>query len=266
VIVADKQTLLASNYFGLFLKGTNSSLKQTRFFWHKTDDDILLAANQSGSYIFDLKTSEYKQLTKKQILGFSQNYVLTDEGTLYRLNPRSEEEKEILAVKQKLNPKILYEIYELKNNSFLIWGSDGKVILVKQEKAKPENFEEKIISEKTDSLIINNDLTKIAFVEGNKLFIYFLENVFDDLLYRAEEVIDLGEIKQNSKDLYFANHTWYLISVFKDNLTITEIDRRQPINSYPVDIKDIKMPLLFENNVFFWLDSENRLNSAKILP
>ncbi|MEW5805262.1 MAG: hypothetical protein AB1721_00830 [Patescibacteria group bacterium] len=265
LIILENQTLLGSSYFQVFLKNTKTKLNQLNLVWDKNNDDGLIALSSPAAYFFNLKTGEYWQITSGEIIGLSPGYYLAEDRTVYPLD-QLDKEKKILTISKELTLDGFYQIYPLKNNSFLFWEKSGPIILIQPDKDNPGLNSEKVISKKADLLIINNDQTKIAFSESRKLFVYFLDNVFDDLLYQTDELLFLKELSQEPEALYFANHNWHLISAAKDSLTITEIDKREPINSYKIELAGLKKPLFFENNVFYWLDEKNIFGSGKILP
>ncbi len=257
VFSGDQGAFLASSFFNLFLKTEKLSLNQTQFIWHENNDNILFALTPSGGYFFDISNREYAKFTDKKILGLTNEYFLADDGIVYSFNHQEKDsEKEIVRTDSQITGS--YQLKFVSNDLFILRNTNGELSLVGKSDVKK-------IAENSTYFSLSNDGTKLVFSDkSGNIFIYFLKDVFDDLLYLKDEILNLGRIN-GLKALYFAHFNWQIVAVSDTNVAVFEIDRRKPVNNYLIDLKNIDRAVNFENQVISWIDGKI-LKSAKILP
>lgn len=256
VFSENQGVFLASSFFNLFLQTEKLSLSQTQFVWHEDNDNILFAITSKGGYFFDVSNREYAKFTDKKILGLTNGYFLASDGVIYSFSYQNEDsEKEIAQTGFETGG---YQIKFVQNDLFILRNANGALNLIDKTNVKK-------ITENSMYFLISNDGTKLVFADkSGNVFVYFLKDVFDDLLYQKDEILSLGKIN-NLKTLYFAHFNWQIIAVSNTSVVVFEIDRRKPINNYWIDFDNIGNAVNFENQLFSWIDGR-LLKSAKILP
>jgi len=257
VVFSENQgVFLASNFFNLFLQTEKIPLSQTQFVWHEDNDNILFALTSKGGYFFDISSQEYAKFTDKKILGLTNGYFLADNGKIYSFNHSiNDSEKEVIQTDFETGD---YQIKSVQNDLFLLRNIDGELSLI-------EKADVKKITENSTYFLVSNDNTKLIFADkSGNIFVYFLKDVFDDLLYQKDDILSLGKVN-NLKTLYFAHFNWQIIAVSNTSVAVFEIDRRKPVNNYWINFGSIGNAVNFENQVFSWIDNKI-LKSARILP
>ncbi len=256
VFSENQGVFLASSFFNLFLQREKLSLNQTQFVWHEDNDNILFAITSKGGYFFDISNREYAKFTDKKILGLADGYFLASDGVIYSFSYQNKDsEKEIAQTGFETGD---YQIKSVQNDMFLLRNVNGELSVVDKTDVKK-------IAESSTYFLVSNDSTKLVFADKSEnIFVYFLKDIFDDLLYQKDEILRLGKVN-NLKTLYFAHFNWQIIAVSNTSVAVFEIDRRKPINNYLIEFESIGNAVNFENQVFSWIDNKI-LKSARILP
>jgi len=255
--VKDKGTFLIASFFRIFLKNEKTSLSQTRLVWHPENDNVLFALNQKGGYFFDLNTQEYSKFTEKNILGLTNNYFLDSSGEINNFDYTDKTaEKKIFETGLKSGR---YQISLIKDTDFLLKNESGELFLIFKNELKK-------ISGNVSFFLLSFDGSRFVYgTESGEIFVYFLKDVFDDLAYKENEILELGRV-ENLKTGYLANHNWHLIAVSNSALAVFEIDKRLPINQYEIQLGPISKIIEFAEPEIRWLDQNQNLKSAKIFP
>lgn len=250
---------------------TKTKLSHLSFFWHPTDNSLLFVLSKQQLFILNLNTNEYTMVTPEKIMGINLtkdgSYFLTTTGNLYHFDRKNPNRQSLIASldSSQFIKTELYKIYPIKENLFLFWNTGGNLLLFESSTNQLSQIDKNV-----RLLKFSNDESRIAYVTDNKAFVYFLTEVFDDNKYEKYENIPIYEKKDSSDlitDLYFANNNWYLLTIAGNIFTISEIDKRQPINSWAIKLPSLKTPIGFniKDNFFIWAD-DNRLYSAKLMP
>ena len=258
IVFSENQgVFLASSFFNLFLRTEKLLLSQVLFVWHEDNDNVLFALTPKGGYFFDISNQEYAKFTDKKILGLTNGYFLANDGKIYGFNYTTKDsEKEIFQTDFKTGN---YQIKVIQDNLFLLRNISGELTLV-------DETDQRSVAQNSVYFLVSNDSSKFVFADkAGNVFVYFLKDVFDDLLYQKDEVLNLGKVN-NLKTVYFAHFNWQVVAVSDATVTVFEIDKRKPVNSYKVELEIVGNPINFENQVFSWLDDNKILKSARILP
>ncbi|OGY39247.1 MAG: hypothetical protein A2391_01605 [Candidatus Brennerbacteria bacterium RIFOXYB1_FULL_41_13] len=257
VVFSETQgTFLASSFFKLFLQTEKNNLSQTRFVWHENNDNILFALTSKNNYFFDLEKQEYAVFYNKKIIALSEEYFVDEQGIIYHFDYSNEN-----SIRELLNTGLETQNASIKNlgkNNFLLKNNENEIYFFDETKKEK-------IADGVEKIIVSEDNSRLAyFNKDDSVFIYFLEDVFDDLLYKKGEALSLG-VSNNINNIYFAHFNWQIVTISEKNAMIVEIDKRMPVNKYKINLGKISNTINFEDQTLIWLE-DNVLKSAKILP
>lgn len=247
---------LAPSFFKIFLQTEKISLSQLKFVWHENNDNILFALGPKNSYFFDLEKQNYAKFSDKKIIALTEQYFLDTNGVIYFSNYQDKAaEKEILDTKLKFANA---SISHLDKNSFIVKTDKNEIYLFDETTGKK-------ITPNVKELVISQDKSRLAYLDENdNIFVYFLEDVFDDLLYEKGETVSLGQA-EDTKNIYFTHYNWQIVTIQNQDATILEIDKRSPINTQKIYLDNISAVVDFNGQIITWID-KNILKTAKILP
>jgi tricorn protease-like protein len=225
--------------------------------------------------IFFLKNGQIFQadLEKKEITLFEKDvsnykisagfiYYLDNKGFLFKTDFNQK-------IKEKINENP-FPIKEGANYQIEIFGNfiflkDGeKIYLFDQKSNSFEKFFEPI-----KSLKVSPDLKKIAFFNEHEIWLFFLEDSFDQPWKKAKEKVFLTRFSEKIGDLFWYT-CHYLIFNTDSKIKIVEIDDRDGLNIYDLPTQmEFKEPKFFFNDFdkkIYLLSEGNFYLSEKLLP
>ena len=225
--------------------------------------------------IFFLKNGQIFQadLEKKEIILLEKdvlNYKISA-GFIYYLDNKG------LLFKTDFNQKIKEKInenpfptkeganYQIEIFANFIFLKDGeKIYLFDQKSNSFEKFFEPV-----KSLKISPDFKKLAFFNDHEIWLFFLEDSFDQPWKKAKEKVFLTRFSEKIGNLFwFTAH--YLIFNTDSKIKIVEIDDRDGLNIYDLPTQmEFKEPKFFFNNFdkkIYLLTEGNFYLSEKLLP
>lgn len=121
----------------------------------------------------------------------------------------------------------------------------------------------RITNSALDVAITANE-TKMAYATGNNLYVYFLEQMYDDVKYEQGQSFYIAPLTQQAYKIFFANDDWSVIALFAKTIVLAEIDSRQPANHWTIPT-DISFPLTCGNSSCSWVQT-GRLVRAALFP
>jgi hypothetical protein len=244
------QPRLASKYLNLLVKNAGAGVKSFKYYWHPTDanqffvviSDKSLPAIRQGFYRVDVVRDEFQRISKSRILGFgveeTDSFFLTVEGDLFRINANNEPAF-VLAVKKGLE-ELQTSFWEIRKIP------EGKFIFINKEKDTvymlEKDFLLKIQSVEKDALIsklkiaASPDKTRLAFLKGNELWLYFLSSMNDDFSIEKNLAILLKTFAKPPQNIFWLSDNWHLLAVFESGIEIIETDFRSGAQSWKPSI------------------------------
>ena len=199
-------------------------------------------------------------LTYKISAGFI--YYLDNTGFLFKTDFSQK-------IKEKVNERV-FPIKEGANYQIEIFGNfiflkNGETLYL----FDPDSNSFEKFFEPVKSLEVSPDFKKIAFFNEHEIWLFFLENSFDQPWKKAKEKVFLTRFSEKIGDLFwFTAH--YLIFNTDSTIKIVEIDDRDGLNIYDLPTQvEFKEPKIFFNdfNKKVYLLSEGNLYiSEKLLP
>jgi len=152
-----------------------------------------------------------------------------------------------------------YKLSVLKENIFL---QEEKILYYFNPVLK--SFEK--FFESVNSLKISPDFKKIVYFSDYEIWIFFLEEMYDQPQKKAGERIFLTRFSEKIGDCFWYS-SYYLIFNIGDKIKIAEIDERDRINI--VDLTEFKEPKIFFNQFdkkLYILSEGNLYSSETLLP
>jgi len=265
VLIKTKTEIInGKSYFADFLRQTGLMLSSIRFRWHANQNNILILMTSQGGYAFDFQTQRYTHFTEKPIIEISEtktgNYFLDENGIIYSFDPSKQLSEKRIAILPIAHPgQYAWSLYELDNNRLVAFAKNGPLSVLDTINGSSL----RITNSALDVAITANE-TKMAYATGSNLYVYFLEQMYDDVKYEQGQSFYIAPLTQQAYKIFFANDDWSVIALFAKTIVLAEIDSRQPANHWTIPT-DISFPLTCGNSSCSWVQT-GRLVRAVLFP
>jgi hypothetical protein len=218
--------------------------------FHPKDSRKIFFLKDGGIFEADLEKKE-TVLFEKDILTYKISggniYLLANSGFIFKSDLGQK-------IKEKVNERV-FPIKEGANYQIEIFGNfiflkDGETLyLFDSHSSSFEKFFEPV-----KSLKISPDLKKLVYFNDHEIWLFFLEDSFDQPWKKAKEKVFLTRFSEKIGDLFwFTAH--YLIFNTDSTIKIVEIDDRDSLNIYDL--------AKFENSKIFFDDFDKKIYLLK---
>lgn len=135
-----------------------------------------------------------------------------------------------LAILEEENLIVKKMIISSNSENVLIFLDSGKIILAQSNGSLKE------IEENIKNPIFSPDNKKIAYISGNFIKVYFLNDLAEDIFKKAEEKSEIFAVNGVISDLIWFKDSFHLMVRSGNNLFFAEIDDRDKINVFELPL------------------------------
>lgn len=122
-------------------------------------------------------------------------------------------------------------IVSSNSGNILLFLNGGKVVLVKTDGLIH------VVGESVSNVVFSPDNKKIAYVSGNSVQVYFLEDLFQDIAKKTGEIINILNNDVAISDLAWFKDSSHLLVRSGERIFFAEIDDRDKINTFEQILK-----------------------------
>jgi len=191
---------------------------------------------------------------------FEDNFYQFDEsGIVFKSDINLSKKEQITPSPFPLKKNFSYQITASKTTFFI--KEDNSLYFFNPKTKKFQQIEEPI-----NLWALSNDLSKIIYNSGNKIYLFFLQEKKDPPFKKAHEKVLILESDKKINQIVWLNDYYFLFEE-NGNIKIGETDFRDKINI--IQIADFKNPEIIwdKNKKVLYVFSENTLFvSKKLLP
>jgi len=259
-----------NSYLEEILTDSKIKLGQLKFIWHPQNDNLFFAIAPNALYLINIENHQSELLIQDKIIGLQPtdqaHSALNSKGEIYTFSLTGSQATStpVAQLETASLAKGFYTIYSVKDG-LLLWNDAGHLVFA-------DLVENKVleISRNATLLKLSDDKSRLAYIASDgKVSVRFLEEVFDDIKYEPQEQLELNLPAANAKieQIYFTNDNWYLVLVSRNQITISEIDKRSPLNYWQPKLTGSIFPLEFQanHNKLIWTNKQNIL-TAELMP
>lgn len=193
---------------------------------------IVSTSKKLGILDLDKKVVDYLPPTNPSDFNLSGNslFWIDKVGGLYSYNLIMKSTAPIAILDEK---ELSVEKMVVSSNSgnILLFLKGGKVVLVKIDGLIHS------IGDNVSNVVFSPDNKKIAYVSGNSVQVYFLEDLFQDVTKKAGEIIKALDNDTAISDLIWFKDSFHLLARSGEKVFFVEIDDRDNINTFEQTLK-----------------------------
>jgi hypothetical protein len=193
---------------------------------------IVSTSKKLGILDLDKKVVDYLPPTNPSDFNLSGNslFWIDKVGGLYSYNLIMKSTAPIAILDEK---ELSVEKMVVSSNSgnILLFLKGGKVVLVKIDGLIHS------IGDNVSNVVFSPDNKKIAYVSGNSVQDYFLEDLFQDVTKKAGEIIKALDNDTAISDLIWFKDSFHLLARSGEKVFFVEIDDRDNINTFEQTLK-----------------------------
>ncbi len=213
--------------------GEYFSSQPNKILFHPFEYNKFFVSTAKKIGILDLDKKEINYLSATNPLDFSINnnslFWIDKVGGFYSYNlilktvtPLAILEEKDLSIKKML--------ISSNSENALIFLDNGKIILARQDGSLKE------IDENIKSPVFSPDNKKIAYISGNFIKVYFLNDLSGDIFKKAEEKSEIFAVNGVISNLIWFKDSFHLMTRAGNNLFFTEIDDRDRVNVFELPL------------------------------
>lgn len=246
--------LNAQTYLATFMKNENTVFTELSFYWHPTQDQMLIILTPKAGYLLDTQANTYRQFSANKVLGLSNagsgSYYVAADSSIKTLIPLGQNQalQSSGSLASWKNANAFWKLYELPDSQVLAWQKNGPLILLDTQTQQTSE-----IGSRVDAMRISPDQNRVAFADGARVSVKFLRGVFDDVQYAKGQTIQLSEETEPVENLFFTNDTWYVAAVTQHSIAVMEIDTRDPLNVWRIGLPDSATHVSVDNASVYWI-------------
>jgi hypothetical protein len=188
---------------------------------------IVSTSKKLGILDLDKKAVDYLPPTNPLDFSLSGNslFWIDKVGGLYSYNLIMKGTAPIAILDEK---ELSVERMVVSSNSgnILLFLKGGKVVLVKIDGLIHN------IGDNVSNVVFSPDNKKVAYVSGNSVQVYFLEDLFQDIVKKTGEVANVLDNGAVISDLIWFKDSFHLLARSGEKVFFTEIDDRDKINTF----------------------------------